>query len=62
MEALIDNRITDKNTAQAYSPVYEELFAPLRESCTALLEVGVFDGGVDEALERLLPQGQPVWI
>jgi SAM-dependent methyltransferase len=45
MEALIDNRITDKNTAHSYIPVYEELFAPLRESCTALLEVGVFDGG-----------------
>lgn len=45
MEALVDNSMTDKNTAHSYLPVYEELFSPFRETCKNFLEVGVFDGG-----------------
>ena len=45
MEALIDNTLTDKNTSHSYLPIYEELFAPFRTTCSNILEVGIFDGG-----------------
>jgi len=45
MESLIDNTLSDKNTSHSYLPVYEELFSPIRNTCTRILEVGVFDGG-----------------
>lgn len=56
MEALIDNRITDKNTAHSYIPIYEQLFSPLRETCTAILEVGVFDGGSIKLWDSYFPK------
>lgn len=45
MENIVDNTLTDKNTAHSYLPVYESLFSPFRETCKNVLEVGVFDGG-----------------
>jgi hypothetical protein len=45
MESIVDNALTDKNTSHSYLPVYESLFSPFRETCTNVLEVGVFDGG-----------------
>jgi cephalosporin hydroxylase len=45
MEIIIDNSLTDKNTAHSYIPVYEKLFSPFRETCKNVLEVGVYYGG-----------------
>lgn len=45
MESIVDNSLTDKNTSHSYLPVYEELFSPIRDTCSRILEVGVFDGG-----------------
>lgn len=56
MESLVDNRLTDKNTSHSYLPVYEELFAPLRASCSRILEVGVFDGGSIKLWHDYFPQ------
>ena len=56
MEALIDNSLTDKNTGHSYIPVYEELFSPIRETCTAILEVGVFDGGSIKLWDAYFPK------
>jgi hypothetical protein len=38
---LIDNSKTDKNTIHAYLDTYEELFSPLKESATNILELGI---------------------
>lgn len=38
---LVDNERTDKNTTHSYLPVYEELFAPRRDSATNVLEIGI---------------------
>jgi len=38
---LVDNGTTDKNTQHSYLEVYETLFAPLRETATHVLELGI---------------------
>jgi len=55
MESLVDNTLTDKNTAHSYLPVYEELFSPFRTTCKNILEVGVFDGGSIKLWEDYFP-------
>lgn len=35
---------TDKNTSHAYGPLYSRLFAPLRDTARAVLEIGVYSG------------------
>lgn len=37
--------LTDKHTTHSYVPVYEHLFSKIRESCAAILEIGVQTGG-----------------
>lgn len=44
MDAFLSDS-TDKHTVHSYAQVYERLFAPLRESCAAILEIGVQHGG-----------------
>jgi cephalosporin hydroxylase len=44
MDAFLSD-YTDKHTVHSYTEVYERLFAPMRETCTALLEIGVQHGG-----------------
>lgn len=41
---LADGRASDKGTVHSYIDVYEELFAPYRESAKRVLEVGLFWG------------------
>jgi cephalosporin hydroxylase len=36
---------TDKHTTHSYIPIYEFLFSPIRDSCKAILEIGVQTGG-----------------
>jgi len=36
---------TDKHTTHSYITVYESLFSSIRNSCTAILEIGVQTGG-----------------
>jgi SAM-dependent methyltransferase len=36
---------TDKNTVHSYLPVYDGLLARLRDSASAVLEVGIYHGG-----------------
>lgn len=36
---------TDKHTVHSYTEVYQRLFAPMRDTCTAILEIGVQTGG-----------------
>ncbi len=36
---------TDKNVEHSYGPVYDELFAPIRDRVASVLEIGVFQGG-----------------
>jgi 8-demethyl-8-alpha-L-rhamnosyltetracenomycin-C 2'-O-methyltransferase len=36
---------TDKNVEHSYGPVYDELFAPVRDRVMSLLEIGVYQGG-----------------
>lgn len=38
---LVDNRATDKNTTHSYLEVYEPLFAPVRDTATHVLELGI---------------------
>lgn len=45
MEKIINNTTSDKNTIHAYLAIYEKLFAPVRDSCTKILEIGVAYGG-----------------
>jgi len=35
---------TDKNTTHSYGPIYESLFSPIKNTATAILEIG-FDSG-----------------
>jgi len=44
MEKFVDNEYTDKNSCHSYIEVYEKLFAPIRDSCTKVLEVGIHHG------------------
>jgi len=39
------NDFTDKHSVHSYTSVYEDLFTPIKESCTAILEIGVQTGG-----------------
>lgn len=45
MQTIINNSATDKNTSHSYLDVYESLFAPIRQSCQRILEIGVQEGG-----------------
>jgi hypothetical protein len=45
MNTLADHRFTDKGTIHSYLDVYEKLFAPIRDSCAKILEIGVQTGG-----------------
>lgn len=38
---LVDNTATDKNTTHSYLEVYEPLFAPVRDTATHVLELGI---------------------
>lgn len=38
---LVDNAATDKNTTHSYLEVYEPLFAPVRNTATHVLELGI---------------------
>jgi hypothetical protein len=38
---LVDNHATDKNTTHSYLEVYEPLFAPVRDTATHVLELGI---------------------
>lgn len=38
---LIDNTTTDKNSVHSYLEVYEPLFAPVRDTATHVLELGI---------------------
>ena len=38
---LVDNAATDKNTTHSYLEVYEPLFAPVRDTATHVLELGI---------------------
>ncbi len=42
---LVDNAYTDKGSKHSYLPLYERLLAPIRESATNVLEVGIGDLG-----------------
>lgn len=44
-EAFAKYPDTDKDTLHSYAEIYEELFAPYRETATSVLEVGVRGGG-----------------
>jgi hypothetical protein len=43
-----------------YPEIYDEVFAPYRETCRSLLEIGVQNGGSLQALSRMFP-GASVW-
>jgi len=45
MEALINNKLTDKNTSHSYLDLYENLLSGKKESATTVLEVGIGDFG-----------------
>lgn len=36
---------TDKDTIHSYGPLYETIFAPMKDTCADILEIGVFSGG-----------------
>jgi hypothetical protein len=44
IQELLTKYNSDK-IAHSYGPIYEKLFAPLREKVTRVLEIGVFQGG-----------------
>lgn len=46
---------TDKNTVHSYAPVYDRIFAPIRESTKTVLEIGVLTGAALVALEDYFP-------
>jgi hypothetical protein len=41
----LDNKVSDKNTAHSYLPLYDELLKDKKETATNILEVGVYGGG-----------------
>ena len=40
LQEILTKYKTDKNTLHSYGPVYEELFAPLRDTATVIMEIG----------------------
>lgn len=62
MQAIIDDRYTDKNTTHSYLDVYETLFSPIRESCSKILEVGVFHGGSIDLWSKYFPNAEVVGV
>lgn len=53
---------SDKDTAHSYGPFYEELLSPIRESVTAVLEVGIARGGSLRAWRDWFPHAVVVGI
>jgi len=49
---------SDKNTYHTYGPVYQELFAPIREQIQTVLEIGVLGGASLRAWEEFFPNAQ----
>jgi hypothetical protein len=41
LEQLVDNTLTDKNTAHSYLPLYQQLLANKKETAKNVLEVGI---------------------
>ncbi len=53
--ALFTHYGSDKDTTHSYGPVYDALFAPVRESVRLALELGVGGGGGLRALRDYFP-------
>jgi len=62
MQKIVDNRYTDKNTCHSYIEVYEKLFAPIRESCMRILEVGVLHGGSIDLWSKYFSNAEVVGV
>lgn len=45
-------KFNDKNTVHSYLPIYEEIFAPYRETAERVCEIGLFDGHSLRMLEE----------
>lgn len=45
MSLIVDNSLTDKNTAHTYIDLYDTLFTPIRANASNILEVGIYHGG-----------------
>ena len=45
LEDLVDNTMTDKNTAHSYLPLYQQLLANKKETAKNVLEVGIGNFG-----------------
>jgi hypothetical protein len=41
LEQLVDNTLTDKNTAHSYLPLYQQLLANKKETAKNVLEIGI---------------------
>jgi SAM-dependent methyltransferase len=62
MNGIINNRTTDKNTTHSYIEVYERLFAPIRESSTRILEVGIALGGSIELWSKYFSNAEVIGV
>jgi hypothetical protein len=45
LKSLVNNQLTDKDTAHSYLDTYDSLFGRLRTSAIRVVEIGVYDGG-----------------
>lgn len=61
LQAILTKYPTDK-LLNGYGPIYEELFAPYRESATSICEIGIFKGGSLQAWEEYFPNAVIVGI
>jgi hypothetical protein len=61
-ESVSNYEGTDKDTLHAYGPLYERLFAPIKDSCKDFLEIGVFSGASLAAFADFFEHAQLIGI